>query len=97
MEDEWGGERLSPCGGGREEWRATALIRAESMTERLRDADYVAEQLGVPRSWVYRAARCGALPSVRCGRYRRFAERDIERWIEEQRSTARQQEGQHER
>jgi excisionase family DNA binding protein len=66
------------------------------MTERLRDADYVAERLGVPRRWVYRAARCGALPSVRCGRYRRFAERDIERWIEEQRSAAaHQQEGQH--
>jgi excisionase family DNA binding protein len=67
------------------------------MTERLRDADYVAERLGVPRSWVYRAARSGALPSVRCGHYRRFAERDIERWIEEQRSGARQQEGHHER
>lgn len=66
------------------------------MTERLRDADYVAERLGVPKSWAYRAARCGALPSVRCGRYRRFAEGDIERWIEEQRSAAaRQQEGQH--
>jgi hypothetical protein len=48
------------------------------MTERLRDADYIADRLGVPRSWVYRAA----LPSVRCGRYRRFAERDIERWID---------------
>lgn len=55
------------------------------MSERLRDADYVAERLGVPRSWVYSAARRGALPSVRCGRYRRFAEGDIERWIEDQR------------
>lgn len=64
------------------------------MTERLRDADYVAERLGVPRSWVYRAARCGALPLVRCGRYRRFAERDIDRWIEEQRSAA-SREGEH--
>jgi excisionase family DNA binding protein len=67
------------------------------MTEHLRDADYVAERLGVPRSWVYRAARCGALPSVLCGRYRRFAEQDIERWIEGQRSAAQQQEGHHER
>jgi predicted DNA-binding transcriptional regulator AlpA len=63
------------------------------MTERLRDADYVAERLGVPRSWVYRAARRGACPL--CGRYRRFAERDIERWIEGQRNGARQQEGHH--
>jgi excisionase family DNA binding protein len=57
------------------------------MSERLRDADYVAERLGVPTSWVYRAARRGALPSVRCGRYRRFDERDIERWIEDQLKT----------
>jgi excisionase family DNA binding protein len=55
------------------------------MTDQLRDADYVAQRLGVPRSWVYRAARHGELPSVRCGRYRRFDERDIERWIEGQR------------
>jgi len=75
---------------------ATALVRVRGMTERLRDADYVAERLGVPRSWVYSAARRGALPSVRCGRYRRFAERDIERWVEDQRSTARQQEGRRE-
>lgn len=35
--------------------------------------------LGRAEELVYRAARCGALLSVRCGRYRRFAERDIER------------------
>ncbi len=55
------------------------------MSDQLRDADYVAKRLGVPRSWVYKAARRGALPSVRCGRYRRFDKRDIERWIEDQR------------
>ncbi len=55
------------------------------MSQSLRDADYVAQRLGVPVSWVYRAARRGALPSVRCGRYRRFDERDVERWIEERR------------
>lgn len=53
---------------------------------RLRDAGYVARRLGVPRSWVYRAARTGELPSVRCGRYRRFDDRDIEQWIEMQRA-----------
>jgi excisionase family DNA binding protein len=57
------------------------------MREKLRDADYVAERLGVPRSWVYRAARRDALPSIRCGRYRRFDERDIEHWIDGQRKT----------
>jgi excisionase family DNA binding protein len=40
----------------------------------------------VARSWVYGAARRGELPSVRCGRYRRFDERDIERWIDAQRN-----------
>lgn len=45
-------------------------------------ADDVTERLGVPRSWVYRAAREGDLPSVRCGRYRRFDEADVAGWIE---------------
>jgi len=46
-------------------------------------ADEVAERLRVPRSWVYRAARKGDLPSVRCGRYRRFDDVDVTRWISE--------------
>jgi excisionase family DNA binding protein len=56
------------------------------MTDRLRDADYIAERLGVPASWVYEAARRGDLPSIQCGRYRRFDDRDIDRFIEEQRA-----------
>ena len=56
------------------------------MTDQLRDANYIARRLGVPRSWVYEAARRGELPSVQCGRYRRFDERDIDSWIEEQRA-----------
>lgn len=55
------------------------------MSNQLRDADFVARRLGVPRSWVYQAARRGELPSVQCGRYRRFDDRDIDRYIEEQR------------
>ena len=51
---------------------------------RLLTADEVAGRLKVPRSWVYRAAREGDLPSVRCGRYRRFDEGDVERWIARQ-------------
>ena len=50
-------------------------------------ADDVAERLHVPRSWVYRAAREGDLPSVRCGRYRRFDEGDVEQWISRQKGT----------
>lgn len=56
------------------------------MTELL-TADDVAERLHVPTSWVYRAAREGDLPSVRCGRYRRFDEGDVERWISRQKGS----------
>lgn len=58
------------------------------MSELLRTADEVAARLQVPKTWVYRAAREGALPSVRCGRYRRFDDRDVERWIDGQRRSS---------
>jgi len=57
------------------------------MSAELLTADEVAERLRVPRSWVYRAAREGDLPSVRCGRYRRFDEGDVEQWISRQKGT----------
>jgi excisionase family DNA binding protein len=58
------------------------------MGELLRTADEVAARLQVPKTWVYRAAREGALPSVHCGRYRRFDDRDVERWIDGQRQAS---------
>lgn len=54
------------------------------MTGELMTADEVAKRLRVPRSWVYLAAREGDMPSVRCGRYRRFDGRDVDDWISEQ-------------
>jgi excisionase family DNA binding protein len=45
-------------------------------------AAQVAEQLQVPTSWVYRAAREGTLPSVPCGRYRRFHPDDLRQWVD---------------
>jgi excisionase family DNA binding protein len=51
---------------------------------KLLTADEVASMLRVPKSWVYRACRSGAIPAVRCGRYVRFDPADIERWIDEQ-------------
>jgi excisionase family DNA binding protein len=51
-------------------------------------ADEIAARLRVPKSWVYRAAREGNLPSVQCGRYRRFDDRDVDRWIDAQRGRA---------
>ena len=58
------------------------------MSNELMTADEVADRLRVPRSWVYRAAREGDLPSARCGRYRRFDEGDVELWISRQKQTA---------
>ena len=54
------------------------------MGSELLTAEDVARRLHVPLTWVYRAARNGSLPSVRCGRYRRFDEADVERWIQTQ-------------
>jgi excisionase family DNA binding protein len=44
-------------------------------------ADDVAQMLQVKRSWVYAAARQGQIPHVRLGRYIRFREEAIERWL----------------
>lgn len=50
---------------------------------KLLTAAEVAEQLRVPVSWVYSAARSGQLPCVRLGRYVRFHADEIDRQIEE--------------
>ena len=49
--------------------------------DRLLTAAEVAALLSVPTSWVYRAAREGEIPSVTLGRYVRFVQADISRWI----------------
>jgi len=51
------------------------------MTGRLRTADEVAMILSVPKTWVYRAAREGEIPSIRLGRYVRFDAADISAWV----------------
>jgi excisionase family DNA binding protein len=60
--------------------------RLKLMSDQLRDAGHVANRLGVPKTWVYEAARRGLLPFVQCGRYVRFDDDDIDSWIEEQRA-----------
>jgi excisionase family DNA binding protein len=52
------------------------------VSDRLLDADAVAQRLGVPRSWVLESARSGAMPCVRLGRYVRFDLADVEAWLE---------------
>lgn len=59
------------------------------MSSGLRTAEEVAARLQVPRSWVYRAAREGDLPSIHCGRYRRFDDDDVDEWIAQHRKGAR--------
>ena len=46
------------------------------------DAHHVAAALGLPLSWVREKTREGELPSVSCGRYRRYQLEDVRRWIE---------------
>jgi len=53
------------------------------MTGSLLTADEVAELLGVPKSWVYEQSRCGRIPTVTLGRYRRYRREAIEAWLEE--------------
>lgn len=45
-------------------------------------AGEVAERLGVPTSWVYEQSRCGRIPTVTLGRYRRYRPEAIDAWIE---------------
>ena len=54
------------------------------MTDRLLDADEVAELLHVPVRWVREATRAGRLPCVELGRYRRYDLVDVLRWVNDQ-------------
>jgi excisionase family DNA binding protein len=47
----------------------------------LRDADWLAERLGVKRFTIYDLAREGRIPVVRVGRTVRFDEDIVESWI----------------
>ena len=53
------------------------------MTDKLLDANEVADWLGVPVSWVRESTRSGAMPCVELGRYRRYVRGDVARWLEE--------------
>jgi excisionase family DNA binding protein len=44
-------------------------------------AGEVAELLAVPTSWVYAQSRAGRIPTVTCGRYRRYRRAAIDAWI----------------
>ncbi len=50
---------------------------------RLLTVDDVAERLGVTKDWVWAQARAGRIPHVQLGRYRRFREEALEKWLDE--------------
>jgi excisionase family DNA binding protein len=50
---------------------------------RLLTVEEVAERLGVTKDWVWAQARAGRIPHVQLGRYRRFREEALERWLDE--------------
>lgn len=53
------------------------------MTDRLLTAEEVAELLAVPVSWVRESTRSGAMPCVELGRYRRYRQDAVEKWLDE--------------
>jgi len=50
---------------------------------RLLTVDDVADRLGVTKDWVWAQARAGRIPHVQLGRYRRFREEALEKWLDE--------------
>jgi excisionase family DNA binding protein len=62
--------------------REQCLLRDVSVSDRLLDAQEVAERLGVPTTWVRESVRSGAIPHVRLGRYVRFDLADVAAWLE---------------
>ena len=51
------------------------------MSEKLLDANEVAELLSVPVGWVREHTRSGAIPSIELGRYRRYDRGDVLEWL----------------
>jgi Helix-turn-helix domain len=49
---------------------------------RLLDANAAGDLLGVPPSWLLAQARRDAVPHLRLGKYVRFDQADLERWIQ---------------
>lgn len=66
--------------GGR---RAGSRSVGSEVSGALLTADQVARLLGVPRTWVYEQSRCGRIPTITLGRYRRYRREAIEAWLEQ--------------
>jgi excisionase family DNA binding protein len=79
--------------GALEAWKPIDAVRCTYMAEgqaTLLTVQEVAEILKVPVSWVYEHARGngpGRLPHVKVGKYVRFLNADISRYLEEMRAS----------
>ncbi len=62
--------------------RDVGVVDDAPVTDRLLTADEVAAMLRVTKAWVYAETRRGDLPHVRLGRYVRYREPAVRRWIE---------------
>ena len=56
------------------------------MSDRLLDANEVAELLAVPVTWVRQETRAGRMPCLALGRYRRYDRDGVLGWLEACRS-----------
>jgi excisionase family DNA binding protein len=52
------------------------------VTDRLLDANEVAELLAVPVTWVREQTRAGRMPCLELGRYRRYEREAVHAWLE---------------
>ena len=57
---------------------------------RLLRAEEVCQQLRIGKDWLYAEVRAGRFPAVRCGRFYRFRQEDVDAWIERSLTTAEQ-------
>jgi excisionase family DNA binding protein len=64
--------------------RRVPIVNDVPVGSQLLTVEEVAARLGVPRSWVAKAARADRIPHVPIGRYQRFRWADIEVWLERQ-------------
>ena len=62
------------------------------MDQKFLTVDELAEQLKVPKSWIYGQTRqtdTGAIPRIRVGKYLRFRLDDVMAWLEKQQEAGR--------
>ena len=53
------------------------------MDQNLKGIKAIAKKLDVPKSWVYSRTRTGEIPHYKVGKYVKFNESEVMRWIKE--------------